>query len=76
MSIVANIHYAKTNLSKLIARTLDGDEVIIAKNGNPNVKLVPLRAQKKRRLGPFNPTFRRSEPRFRPPVVLIFAPAG
>lgn len=61
MSIVANIHYAKTNLSKLIARTLDGEEVIIAKNGNPIVKLVPLRAPKKRRLGTFKGSITLSE---------------
>ena len=53
MSIVANIHDAKTNLSKLIARTLDGEEVIIAKNGNPIVKLIPFREPKKRKLGIF-----------------------
>ena len=29
------------------ARTLDGEEVITAKNGNPIVKLVPLRVPKK-----------------------------
>ncbi|MBA7578155.1 hypothetical protein ES708_20011 [subsurface metagenome] len=61
MSIVANIHDAKTNLSKLIARTLDGEEVIIAKNGNPIVKLVPLRVPKKRKLGTFKGSITLSE---------------
>ncbi len=61
MSIVANIHDAKTNLSKLIARTLDGEEVIIAKNGNPVVKLVPFRAPKKRELGAFRDSVTLSE---------------
>jgi len=35
-----NIHYAKTNLSKLIASAESGEEVIIARNGKPAVKLV------------------------------------
>jgi prevent-host-death family protein len=42
-----NIHHAKTNLSKLIAAAESGEEVIIARNGKPTVKLVlvtkPLR---------------------------------
>jgi prevent-host-death family protein len=35
-----NIHDAKTNLSKLIAADESGEEVIIARNGKPAVKLV------------------------------------
>jgi prevent-host-death family protein len=35
-----NIHHAKTNLSKLIAAVENGEEVIIARNGKPAVKLV------------------------------------
>jgi prevent-host-death family protein len=35
-----NVHHAKTNLSKLIAAVEDGEEVIIARNGKPAVKLV------------------------------------
>jgi len=37
-----NIHEAKTNLSKLIEKAKKGEEVIIAKNGVPEVKLVPI----------------------------------
>ncbi len=36
------IHEAKTKLSKLIPAALAGDEVIIAKAGNPLVKIVPV----------------------------------
>ena len=36
-----NIHEAKTQLSKLIAETESGDEIIIAKAGKPIAKLVP-----------------------------------
>jgi prevent-host-death family protein len=46
-----NIHHAKTNLSKLIAAVENGEEVIIARNGKPAVKLVvvppPVRKSRK-----------------------------
>lgn len=34
-----NIHEAKTNLSKLIEKTQNGEEVVIAKAGKPVAKL-------------------------------------
>ncbi len=37
-----NVHQAKTNLSKLIQKVIDGEEVIIAKGNRPIVKLVPF----------------------------------
>ena len=37
----ANIHYAKTHLSKLVERAAQGEEIIIAKAGKPMAKLVP-----------------------------------
>ena len=40
--IVANIHNAKTNLSKLIERAEAGEEVIIARDGKPVVRLAPV----------------------------------
>ena len=47
-----NIHEAKTNLSKLIAKTAKGEEVIIAKAGQPVAKLVPFKGKlKKRKFG-------------------------
>jgi prevent-host-death family protein len=42
MSIIVNIHKAKTNLSELIQRALGGEEIIIARDGNPVIKLIPL----------------------------------
>ncbi len=36
-----NIHEAKTHLSRLIQRAAAGEEIIIAKAGQPLVKLVP-----------------------------------
>jgi len=37
---IINIHQAKTNLSRLIEKTLAGEDVIIAKAGKPVAKLV------------------------------------
>ena len=36
------IHEAKTHLSRLIQKALDGEEVIIAKRNQPLVKLVTI----------------------------------
>ena len=37
-----NMHDAKTNLSKLVEQVLAGDEVILARNGQALVRLVPV----------------------------------
>lgn len=37
---IINIHQAKTHLSKLLAATQKGEEIIIAKSGKPIAKLV------------------------------------
>ena len=39
---IANIHQAKSQLSKLIDHAMNGEEVIIAKAGRPMVRLVPI----------------------------------
>lgn len=41
-----NMHEAKSRLSALVNAALKGEEVIIAKAGNPLVRLVPFREQK------------------------------
>jgi prevent-host-death family protein len=38
-----NIHEAKTQLSRLIAAVEQGEEIVIARYGNPIAKLVPIR---------------------------------
>ena len=43
-----NVHHAKTHLSKLISVAESGEEVIIARNGAPAVRLVPVHAATKR----------------------------
>lgn len=48
----ATIHQAKTHLSKLIRKALDGEEVIIANRDKPLVRLEVIKPPKvKRRLG-------------------------
>jgi prevent-host-death family protein len=37
----ANIHEAKTHLSRLIEKAIAGEEVVISKAGKPMVRLVP-----------------------------------
>ncbi|MDP2711379.1 MAG: type II toxin-antitoxin system prevent-host-death family antitoxin [Solirubrobacteraceae bacterium] len=36
------MHEAKTQLSKLVARAEAGEEIVIARNGTPAVRLVPV----------------------------------
>jgi prevent-host-death family protein len=47
-----NIHQAKTNLSRLIVRAEAGEEVIIARDGKPAVRLVPVRKRARRLFKP------------------------
>ena len=46
---LVNIHQAKTNLSKLIEKTLNGEDIIIAKAGKPVAKLVAYKEKIKPR---------------------------
>lgn len=46
MSEIVNMHQAKSSLSRLVEKALAGEEVVIARNGEPLVQLVPV--QKKR----------------------------
>ena len=46
--VLANIYEAKTHLSSLIQKALDGDEVVIAKAGKPLVELKPYNAPENR----------------------------
>lgn len=42
MSIIVNVHEAKTHLSKLLDQAHAGQEIILAKAGKPYARLVPL----------------------------------
>ncbi len=49
MNMQVTIHEAKTHLSKLIRKVLEGEEVIIARGKKPLVKLVVLEEVPERR---------------------------
>jgi prevent-host-death family protein len=41
LTVVVNIHEAKTHLSKLLKRVVAGEEIVIAKSGQPIARLLP-----------------------------------
>ena len=46
-----NVHEAKTNLSRLLLQVEAGEEVVIARNGEPVARLVRVKKQGKRQFG-------------------------
>lgn len=48
--IEVNVHEAKTQLSRLLARVGEGEEIIIARAGEPVAKLVPFARPARKRL--------------------------
>ncbi len=48
---VYNMHDAKTHLSRLAERAAHGEEIVIARNGRPLARLVPMPERKPRKLG-------------------------
>lgn len=42
MTKVVNLYEAKTQLSRLVEDAAAGEEIVIAKNGEPRARLVPL----------------------------------
>jgi prevent-host-death family protein len=47
---VVSVHEAKTHLSRLIERVLAGEEIVVARNKEPVIKLVPAAPLKKKPL--------------------------
>lgn len=45
-----NIHEAKTHFSKLLQRVLAGEEIIIARAGEPVARLIPYKIPLKERI--------------------------
>ena len=45
--VEANIHQAKTHISRLLRRVVAGEEVVIARSGVPLARLVPVELEKK-----------------------------
>ena len=41
---LVNVHQAKTQLSRLLARVQAGEEIVIARAGRPVARLVPVEA--------------------------------
>ena len=50
MAEIVNMHQAKSSLSRLVERALAGEEVVIARNGELLVRLVPIRKERKPRI--------------------------
>jgi prevent-host-death family protein len=50
MTEVVNMHQAKSSLSRLVERALAGEDIVIARNGEPLVKLVPVPKERKPRV--------------------------
>ena len=48
---VVNVHEAKTRLSRLLAQVEAGEEVVIARRGEPVARLVSCKPRGKRRFG-------------------------
>ena len=44
MPTEVNVHEAKTHLSRLLERAMEGEEVIIMRSGRPMVRLTPIKA--------------------------------
>ena len=45
-----NIHEAKTQLSRLLLKVASGEEIIIARNGQPVARLVQYEPERKKRI--------------------------
>ena len=71
MAETVNMHHAKSSLSRLVARALAGEDVVIARNGTPVARLVRAEPVPKRRRGEW-----RDRPEWRNFVYdpTIFAP--
>lgn len=50
MAETVNMHQAKTSLSRLVERALAGEDIVIARNGQPLVKLVPVPKERQPRV--------------------------
>lgn len=51
MAAIINVHQAKTQLSRLLKRAHEGEEIVLAKAGKPYARLVPLEEGKPRESG-------------------------
>ena len=49
--VTVNVHEAKTHLSRLLAKVEAGEDVVIARNGTPVARIVPVKRRGKRQFG-------------------------
>lgn len=56
-----NMHEAKSQLSQLVEKAIEGELVIIAKAGKPCVQLIPYKVASQRQFGQFKGQFRMSD---------------
>lgn len=64
---IVTIHKAKTNLSRLIEKVCEGQEIVIAKGAKPVARLVPIEPVKgKRRAGSLKGKLHVSQEFFKP----------
>ena len=49
--VTVNVHKAKTNLSRLLAKVEAGEEVVITRRGTPVARMVRVQKQGKRQFG-------------------------
>ncbi len=45
--VQVNLYEAKTHLSSLVERAAKGEEIVIAKNGKPMARIVPIKAEER-----------------------------
>ncbi len=64
--MIVTVHKAKTQLSKLIAAALDGEEVVIARGAEPVVRLTPIGSPASRGYGSLKGKIAFSDPFFDP----------
>jgi len=50
MTETVNMHQAKSSLSRLVERAVSGEDIVIARNGEPLVRLVPVPKTSKQRV--------------------------
>ncbi|CAN5126749.1 type II toxin-antitoxin system Phd/YefM family antitoxin [soil metagenome] len=57
MSSTVNVYEAKSHFSQLVSRAEAGEEIVIARNGRPVARLVPIPARPDRTPGLFKGQF-------------------
>ena len=59
---IFNVHDAKTQFSRLLDKVLEGEEVVITRNGRPVAELIPARKRSLLGVGVDDPDYNRNAP--------------